>query len=306
MLPPLKGTTQIYLADLNRVQTTMDVAQRQVSSGLRVGSASDDPGAVGTILQLQADISANRQTQGNFDQATSELNSADSGLQSAIQMMDRAVSLATQATGATKTAQERSAIAAEVGSLQELMVGIARSTVNGRYIFSGDQDTQPSYVVDAAQPNGVRQLTAVTSTRVIQDINGTSISVAKTAAEIFDARNPDGTAAAGNVFAALGNLLTALRNNDDAAMQTSAAGLKSASDHLNLQLAFYGQASTRVSQAQDLAKKFLVEQQSELSNTRDADLTTAAIQLSQATTQQQASLAAQSKISKLSLFDFLA
>src|ERR1035441_3186939 len=67
-----------------------------------------------------------------------------------------------------------------------------------------------------------------------------------------------------------------------------------------------GATSARVSGAQDLAKKFLVEQQSELSNTRDADLTSAAIQLSQATTQQQASLTAQAKISKLSLFDYLA
>jgi flagellin-like hook-associated protein FlgL len=108
------------------------------------------------------------------------------------------------------------------------------------------------------------------------------------------------------VFVALGNLVTALNNNDDAGLQSSVAGIQSASDHLNLELAFYGATSARVSGAQDLAKKFLVEQQSELSNTRDADLTSAAIQLSQATTQQQASLTAQAKISKLSLFDYLA
>jgi flagellar hook-associated protein 3 FlgL len=306
MLLPLKGSTDKYLADLSRLQATMDTAQRQVSSGLRVASASDDPGALTTILQLQADIAANHQVQTNLDQTTSELNSADTGLQSAIQMMDRAVALATQATDTTKTSQERSAIAAEVSAIQQQMVGISQSTVNGRYIFSGDQDSKPSYVLDATQPDGVRQVSTAASTRVIQDVNGTSISVAKTAAEIFDARNPDGTPAAGNVFVALGNLVTALNNNDDAGLQSSVAGIQSASDHLNLELAFYGATSARVSGAQDLAKKFLVEQQSELSNTRDADLTSAAIQLSQATTQQQASLTAQAKISKLSLFDYLA
>jgi flagellar hook-associated protein 3 FlgL len=306
MLLPLKGTTQGYLADLSRVQATMDTAQRQVSSGLRVANASDDPGALNTILQLQSDIASNRQVQANLDQTTSELSSADTGLQSAIQMMDRAVALATQATGTTKTAQERSAIADEISALQQQMVAISQSTVNGRYIFSGDQDSKPQYVLDATQPNGVRQVASAASTRVIQDVNGTSISVAKTAAQIFDARNPDGTPAAGNVFAALGSLLTALNNNDDGGVQSSATGLKSASDYLNLQLAYYGATSTRVSQAQDLAKKFLVQQQSELGNARDADLTSAAIELSQATTQQQASLTAQAKISKLSLFDYLA
>jgi len=306
MFPPLKGSTERFLADLSRVQATMDVAQRQVSSGLRVSSPSDDPGALNTILQLQADIATNHQVQTNLDQTTSELSTADAGLQSAIQLMDRAVALATQASGTTKTAQERSALATEVSALQQQMVGISQSTVNGRYIFSGDQDSKPSYVLDATQPNGVRQVASAASTRVIHDVNGTSISVAKTAAEMFDARNPDGTPAAGNVFAALGSLLTALNSNDGAGIQSSADALKSADDHLNLQLAFYGATATRVSQAQDLAKKFLVEQQSELSNTRDADLTAAAIQLSQATTQQQASLTAQAKISKLNLFDFLA
>jgi flagellar hook-associated protein 3 FlgL len=306
MISPLKGTTEKYLADLSRIQSNMDTAQRQVSSGLRVSSASDDPGALHTILQLQADISANHQVQANFDQMTSELNTADAGLQAAIQMIDGAVALATQASGPAATAQSRATMADEVSSLQQQLVGISQSIVNGRYIFSGDQDSKAQYVLDATQPNGVRQVTTATSTRVIRDTNGTSISVAKTAAEIFDARNPDGTTAAGNVFAALGNFLTALNNNDATALQSSVAGLKSAGDYLNLQLEFYGETSTRVGQAQDLAKKFLVNQQSELSNTRDADLTAAAIQLSQATTQQQASLTAQAKISKLSLFDYLA
>jgi len=306
MIPRLKGTTAQYLADLSRIQANMDTAQRQVSSGLRVSSASDDPGALNAILQLQADISANHQVQANFDQTTSELNSADTGLQSAIQTIDSAVALGTQAGGPAATAQSRAAMADEVTSLQQQMVGISQFTVNGRYIFSGDQDSGAQYVLDATQPDGVRQVTTAASTRFIRDINGTSISVAKTAAEIFDKRNPDGTPAAGNVFAALGSLVTALKNNDGAAIQSSVAGLKSAGDYLNLQLEFYGETSTRVSQAQDLAKKFLVNQQSELSTTRDADLTAAAIQLSQATTQQQASLSAQAKISKLSLFDYLA
>ncbi len=306
MLLPLKGTTDKYLADLSRVQATMDVAQRQVSSGLRVQRASDDPAAVNEILQLQADIAANRQTQANFDQITTEIGSADGGLQSVIQLMDRAVALATQAGGPAATAQQRTAMAEEVSGLQQQIVGISQFTVNGRYIFSGDQDSKPAYVLDAAQPNGVRQMAAAASTRVIRDINGTSISVAKTATEIFDARNPDGAPAAGNVFAALGNLLTALKSNNDAGVQSSVTALKSAGDHVNLQLEFYGETSTRVIQAQNLAKKFLVDQKTDLSNTRDADITAAAIQLSQARMQQEASLTSQAKISKLSLFDYLA
>src|ERR1035438_9345328 len=153
----------------------MDTAQRQVSSGLRVSSASDDPGALNTILQLQADISANQQVQANFDQMTSELNIADTGLESATQMMDSAVTVATQAGGPAATAQQRTTMADQVSSLLQQIVGISQSTANGRYIFSGDQDSKAQYVLDATQPNGVRQVTTAPSTRVIRDINGTSI-----------------------------------------------------------------------------------------------------------------------------------
>jgi flagellar hook-associated protein 3 FlgL len=306
MLLPLKGSTGQYLANLGRMQSAMDTAQREVSSGLRVSRASDDPSALNTILQLQADIASNQQIQSNFSQTTSDLDSADASLQAALKLVDHAVSLATQVANTNVTAAERAGMAGEISSLQQQMLGISQTEVNGRYIFSGDADTAPSYVLDATQPNGVRQVSTAGSTHVIQDINGITIPTSRTAAEIFDAQNPDGTAAAGNVFAALANLVTALNSNDSTAIQAGVTSLKSAGDHLNLQLEFYGEASARVTRSQDLAKKFLVEKQSELSTNRDADIATAAIQLSQATTEQQASLTAQAKISKLSLFDYLA
>ena len=45
-------------------------------------------------------------------------------------------------------------------------------------------------------------------------VNGTQIAVAKTAQQIFDARDANGNPTSGSVFAAVNSLATALQNDD--------------------------------------------------------------------------------------------
>ncbi|SPE23321.1 exported hypothetical protein [Candidatus Sulfopaludibacter sp. SbA3] len=108
------------------------------------------------------------------------------------------------------------------------------------------------------------------------------------------------------IFAALNSLLTALNNNDQAGITQAATSLKSADTYLNQQVAFYGEAENRVAAASDLAQKFQTQQQSQLSNLRDADIPAVALQLSQAQLDQQAALSAESKIMQTpNLFSYL-
>ncbi|SPE23320.1 hypothetical protein SBA3_1010035 [Candidatus Sulfopaludibacter sp. SbA3] len=189
MVLNINGATQSYLADLNRTQQQLNQAQAEVTSGFRVQNPSDDPGAVASILQVQTDIGTNQQVQSNLGSVKNELGTADSALQSAVQLVENAVTLAAQGANSTTTADDRANIAQQVAGLQQTLVGISQTTVNGRYIFSGDQDTSPAYQLDSTQPDGVKQLISAPATRVIVDPTGTAISVAKTAQELFDARN---------------------------------------------------------------------------------------------------------------------
>ena len=203
MVLSVSGITQAYLADLNRTQQQINQASTEVSSGLAVQQPSDDPSAIASILQTQADIANNQQVQSNLSSVSGELQTADSALQSAIQIVENATTLASQGAGSTATAaSDRANLAQQVAGLQQTLVGISQ-TYNGRYIFSGDQDSGPAYkLFDPTQPNGVQQCAiSSSSTRVIVDSTGTAISVAKTAQQIFDPQDPDGASAAGSVFA---------------------------------------------------------------------------------------------------------
>jgi flagellin-like hook-associated protein FlgL len=185
-------------------------------------------------------------------------------------------------------------------------VNASNTSVNGRYIFSGDLDGQPTYALDATQPEGVKQLASVTSTQTITDGAGATLWVPRTAQEIFDPKNADGTPASGNAFAAVNSLVLALQNNDQTAAATAVDSLKAADDHLNQQLGFYGIAENRVADTLNSLSSAAAAEKQSLGDERDTDVAGAAIELTQVTTQQQAALSAGAKISKLSLFDYLA
>jgi flagellar hook-associated protein 3 FlgL len=284
----------------------MNTVQRQVSSGLRVGQASDDPSAVSPILETQSEIAQNTQAQTNLNQVKTELLTGDSSLQQAVTLVEQATTLAAQAASGTSTDTQNAALAAQVQGIQQQLVNLSNTSVGGRYIFSGDSDQQAAYVVDSTQTNGVRQLAPPTSTVVITDTNGNTLWQPMTAQQIFDARNTDGTTAAGNVFAAVNGLLTALQDNDSAAATASVDSLNTADDYLNQQLGLIGIAEDRVANATTAASQSVTTETADLGTLRDADTAGDAIQLSQLNTQQQAALSARATMSQSNLFDFLA
>jgi len=305
MLSGLNGSTEQYLADLDRIQSSLDQVQRQISSGVRVGIPSDDPAAVPSILSTQSQIAATTQFQSNLNDLKSELDGGDSALQQAVQLVEQAISLGAQ-IGNDLTDTARNDLLQQVQAVESQLVDISRTAVNGRYIFSGDSDSKPLYAYDPTQPNGVVQLATATSTRIITGPGGGIIWQPKTAQDIFDARNPDGSPATGNVFAAIGALASALQNNNASSVQSIQDGLKAADDYLNQQLGLYGIAEARVVDAQDSSSSALVNERQQLSTLRDTDVAASAMELSQLELRQQAALSARAEMQPQSLFQYLA
>ena len=306
MMPAVNGSSAQFLTDFDQIQSTMNTVQQQLSSGLAVAQASDDPSAVPSILNTLSEIAQNTQEQTNLNQVGTELQTGDSSLQQAVTLVEQAITLATQTGSTADDAAQNATLAAQVQSIQQQLVNLANTSVNGRYIFSGDSDQQAAYAVDSTQPDGVQQLTSGSSTMVITDANGNTLWKPMTAQQIFDAKNSDGTPAAGNVFAAVNTLLTALQNNDTSAATASVDSLKTADDYLNQQLGLIGIAETRVTDATNAASQSVTTEQQNLSTLRDADTASDAVELTQLNTQEQAALSAQATMSQYNLFSYLA
>ena len=305
MVTNLSPASQAFLVNIERVQQQVADATQQVSSGRRVNVASDAPDEVDAILQLRADIARNSQIKSNLGLAKADADAADAALTSASQVMDRAITLGSQGATFTLDASGRQSIAAEVQSLQDQMLAISRTTVQGRYIFSGDSDNSPAYASDPSAATGVDRLLTAPATQRVEDPSGGSFAVGKTAQDIFDHRNDDDSLASDTVFAALNNLRTALENNDTDGITAAVGALHDASDHLNASQAFYGSVQNRIADATNYADQYDVQLQTELSQKQDADVAQEAMLMSQGNIQLEAAFQMQAKMPHTSLFDFL-
>jgi flagellar hook-associated protein 3 FlgL len=305
MISSLDPSAQRFLLDLGRIQTAIADAGRQISSGLKVSTPSDAPDQISEILQLFSGLDRSTQIRANLSRVQAETSTASETLATASQIVDRVRVLASQGAGTNQTAQTRNSLGTEVQGLLEQLISASGSIVDGRYVFSGDQDQALAYDINLANPNGVNRLLTAPATRLIQHPSGTTFIAAKTAQEIFDNRNPDDTLAADNVFAAVNGARAALAANDQAGIDSALEALRVAGDHLNDELSFYGTVQEKTDAAVDFASKLEVQLKTELSNLRDADVVEANLELQQAQNHESAAFASRAKMPQTSLFDYL-
>lgn len=305
MLSSLSPSSQIFLAGVDQIQQRIAKANQEVSSGLKISVASDAPDQIGELLQLRANAAQNTQIQSNLNVELTNAQTADSSLGSAIQVMDSATQLAAQGADTDETADTRATLAQQAEDLLNQMVSISQTQVEGRYIFSGDQDQQASYQLDLNAPRGVDQLMNPSATRQIRNTEGGTFLASQTAQQIFDAQNADGSAASTNVFNALNSLRTALLNNDSAGITTAQNLIAQASTHLNDAQGFYGNVENEIQGAVTYAGTYSTQLQTEIGNLQDADVAGEATELTQANTQLQAAFEAQAETPAKSLFNYL-
>jgi len=129
--------------------------------------------------------------------------------------------LGAQGANGTASAQDRIVIAGEIGAILQRLVGVADTSVEGRYVFSGDADQQSPYAIDLTQTNPVSAYQGSAATRQVQNWDGARITIGKTAQEIFDTPNQQQ-----NVFVVVASLRTALLNNDQAGITSAATIFK--------------------------------------------------------------------------------
>src|ERR1700688_2807009 len=126
MLTALTPTNQQLLNSINNSQADLNRAQRQVSSGLRISRASDDPQAISDVLQIRSDLAQVTQVANNMSAVKGEVETADAGIQNAVTLMEQAGVLAAQGSNTTMTASTRATLAQQVDGILQQMVTVSR------------------------------------------------------------------------------------------------------------------------------------------------------------------------------------
>jgi flagellar hook-associated protein 3 FlgL len=157
--------------------------QQQLSTGIKLQNAADDPAGMAQVDQLNAQISASQQYQTNGNTLNANLQIEEQSLTTATSTMQSARDLALEANNAALTSSQRQDIATQVQQLLQQLVSTANSTdSNGNFLFSGEATaTQPfaqsGTAVTYNGSNGVSQVQISPNQRISSGDSGASVFV---------------------------------------------------------------------------------------------------------------------------------
>jgi flagellar hook-associated protein 3 FlgL len=301
MINTLSSSTDRFLADVSNLNQRLIVAQRQVSSGLRMQTVSDDPDQVSALLELKSHIARNDQLKYNLGRAQTEVNSAESAINTATSLMDRAGQIAAQSATNFTSDSTRQQLVNQVSDIITEIYSLTQTQVEGRFVFSGNADQTPPYAgVNASQPNSLGAYQGSANTRVLEHPNGSTFSVSLTANQVFDAG-----ASNTSVLKALTNLRNDLAANNVNAVAVDATDLETSAQYLNGQQALYGDIQNKVADALSFQQQLDTQLKLQLSNLQDADETSAIVEMQKDSIAQQAALQAHAALPHKSLFDYI-
>jgi len=130
------------LSAMQRLQAALDQTQRQISSGRRILTPSDDPIAASRAIEIRESIGRLEQFDRNANMASNRLGQEESSLGSVNNVLQRVRELALQANNATQTNESRRLIAIEMRQNLDQLVQIAnQKDGNGSYLFSGNLES---------------------------------------------------------------------------------------------------------------------------------------------------------------------
>lgn len=121
--------------------------QEQITSGVRIQSAGDDPVGAAQLLMLQQQKAMLGQYSTNMGTIKSLLTNQESVLDSVNTALQRARELALQGGNGGYSDADRKSIASEIGELEEQVLGLLNTKdSSGNYMFSGSKTSTPPYV----------------------------------------------------------------------------------------------------------------------------------------------------------------
>jgi flagellin len=219
-IPSLAAENQLTLTS-----TALSHTLEQLSSGSRINSGADDPAGLSIANGLQANISALTQSVSNANNGVGQLQLADGALAQVTNLLNTAVTLATESATGTVSNGQRTAIQAQYASiLAEInRIGTA-TTYNGQEVFqSGTAPNLNAAVTPAAATVNANDVLTVGSTT---SVTAGGATFTYTAATTLGANKNEVTAANALTLATVlttGDVITSTRTAGTT-IYTSAVG----------------------------------------------------------------------------------
>ncbi|RQN12320.1 flagellar hook-associated protein 3 [Clostridium butyricum] len=314
-----------YLRNMNRNMNNMQTLQNQLASGKAINKASDNPYKASRSMQLNGEISYNKQYNENIKDTSNWLDTTDTALSQMGNIFGRIETLLVNAGNGAYGDDERSAIQDEIKEKVNELSQVLNTSFDGSYIFGGTKtNSKPTTVVDGVlqyadkDGNGIGNngTIAITDTDVQNQLSmdlqvdiaqGVKTTYNKTTVDVLEFTDKSGNTI--NVSDLLTNIIDNLDSSDQTKInQLSSENLsdiQSVTVNLLKHRSEVGSFQNRMESAQEANETQNYNMTDILSKTEDIDFAEKTMQYSMMQTVYTAALQTSAKILPMTILSYL-
>ncbi|MCF6736705.1 flagellar hook-associated protein FlgL [Blastococcus sp. KM273129] len=287
-----KAVALTSLQGLNRNLDTFGKLQEQLTSGRLINAPSDSPTGTNKAMQIRSEQAAVEQFARNISDADSWLSITDSTLQNMLEVTRRVRDLTVQgaSTGNSSEASRR-ALATEVASLRESLLGLANTTIQGRPVFGGVTTGTTAYS-DAGAYQGIGGADVLRRVSFTEEVR-----VDLTGPEVFGPAGAD-------LFAVVARIADDLVD-DPAALDQGLVDLDAVMERMLGGVADVGARAARVEREQQINTDLALRLETQLGEVENVDLPGTIMRLQMQQVGYQAALQATAKAISPTLMEYL-
>ncbi|QEG29864.1 flagellar hook-associated protein FlgL [Gemmata obscuriglobus] len=279
----------------------------QVSSGVRIEKASDDPSKYPALTEAKAASNRLKSYAGTVSESTAVLNSGVSTLQDVNDILVRAKNIALEANDASTQPESREALASEVDSLISRALITVNSRPDGSSLFSGTALDTNAFRVATTDAQG-RPATVVYDgadqrARVVTG-RGTTVDTRYVGSEVFQQPGAD-------VFASLIALRDDLRGTSGSsatfnqALDQRITDLTAARDSISATIGEQAGNLATLSTLSNVISDSKLDFDSRVGDLEGTDYAEAVVKMQEASTALQAIYAVTAQLADPGLLDFI-
>ncbi len=332
-----QGTTYRMLGSrLNNVANELEELRSIGATGKKLNKPSDDPAAIRPVLNTRKQISNVGRNLETMGKSLDTMQATDGHLEHVENIMQRAKEIMTNGINDSLNGEDRNVLADELVQLRKELLDAANGMVDGKYLFAGyEEDTIPfvensSYdplLYDATDSStwpyryqgdgNATTLEITTGERITVNLTGNDLFFGTSTWDTADPTHNSTESGRYDLFLELTEAEASLRNYNPSvtdpvqlqdmrdAMQQSLDDLEGAAEQNRRLRSQLGNRASRVETATDYQEGVLVDLKQILSRYEDADAIEAFNAIVQQETAFQAALSVTSKVSQMSILDFI-
>ncbi len=287
---------------MSQIQNRLATTQAQLSVSKQILAPSDAPDQAAAIQRLKGEVERQDSHSALLKSALNRYQAEETAMSAANNILIRLKELTIQAANDTLGPDDRKAIGSEMQALRDQLLSLGNSRDDsGNYLFSGTRVKTPAFAKDAN--NEVQYMGDETQTRIPAGVERT-VQYTRSGTDVFQrVVREDGSAV--GFFEALDQMIGAVNSNQTAGVQQAIADVDQMNNSLTLSIAQTGSDQQVVQSQLDVLDETKLRLRSTLSDIEDLDYAEAVTRMNKEVMALEAAMGSFSKISGLSLFDYI-